>query len=65
MTLDDLLRRFSVLSSSDGPSRTVKGTGLAVAQNWLLLLPPCKETDEAIECLAHATDLACEVLTSG
>ena len=65
MTLDDLIRRFGVLPFGDGPSRTVRGTMLTVAQDWLVLLPPCKETDQAIERLAEATDIACDALTSG
>ena len=63
-TLDDLFRRFAVLPSSDGPSRTVRGTMLAVAQDWLVILPAGKDRDQAIECLAEATDLACDALTA-
>lgn len=65
MTLDDLMRRFGVLSFGEGPSRTVRGTAFAVAQYWLVELPPGPETDKAIDCLAQATDLACEALTAG
>lgn len=63
-TLDDLMRRFGVLPFGDGPSRTVRGTMLAVAQDWLVRLPAGKDRDQAIECLAEAADLACEALTS-
>lgn len=65
MTLDDLLRRFAVLPVGDGPSRTVRGTVLAVAQDWLVRLPAGPDRDQAIACLEQAADRACEALTAG
>ncbi len=63
MTLDDLLRRFAV-SAADGPTRTVRGTVLAIAQDWFVRLPAGPSRDEALNCLEQAADRACEALTS-
>jgi type III secretory pathway component EscV len=65
MTLDDLLRRFAVLPVGDGPTRTVRGILLAIAQDWLITLPPGPEKDQAIDYLALAAERACGALTGG
>lgn len=64
MTLDDLLRRFVLLADTTEPARTIRGTALAVAQDWLVRLPAGPATDQAIDCLGQAADRACEALTN-
>lgn len=60
ISLDDILERFGTLADVPEPARTVRGTGLAVAQYWLTSLPAGPAKDKAISALGDAVDLACE-----
>lgn len=60
ISLDDILERFGALADVPEPARTVRGTGLAVAQHWLLTLPAGPAKDKAINALGDAVELACE-----
>lgn len=65
MTLDDILRRFATLADDDQPVRHIRGVALAVAQDWLVRLPPGPAKDKALDTLEEAAELACETLTVG
>lgn len=62
MTLNALLRRFAV--PAEGPAGVVRGTVLAIAQDWFVRLPAGPSRDQALDCLEQAADRACEALTS-
>lgn len=52
--------RFAALADEPEPVRHVRGTALAVAQDWLIRLPAGEVKDAAIERLGEAAELACK-----
>jgi hypothetical protein len=60
VTLDDLNRRFASRPADTPQTRHIRGTGLAVAQDWLIRLPAGEEKDTAIDHLDAAVVWACE-----
>lgn len=60
--LDDILTRFAALVDEPEPVRTVRGTALALAEHWLIVLPDGAAKTAALDRLAEATDLACQAV---
>lgn len=56
--LDDVLAQFAALADDSAPVRHIRGTALAVAQDWLIRLPDGPGKAKAIDALADAADLA-------
>jgi hypothetical protein len=59
-SLSDLYRRFAAFSVDDPPVRHVRGTALAMAQDWWVRLPDGPAKDAALNLLSEAAKVACE-----
>jgi len=62
-TLDDTLSRFAGLQVEAAPGEVlVRAGAMALAQDWLLRLPPGPARDQAIDLLRQATAQAVQAL---